>query len=238
MVYTLPTADDLSCVVGQDPARLFEDPGYIETGTLFVRSLATTARPLRIRVLTAFICVQFRDREIFPGDGEVHEWWAEVMEGRTPSAEMAKSRFWTDQASREEMESGVIAFDKRRRGVALGLVFAGHLNTLVVREAVTYKKTYGDKESFWMAFELGGIPYHFDIPYAGILGQLTHPDGSAFSVESRICSDHLFHWDYKGKPFWFNGSLFQEKRVKDKGFLFAIHWAPGSVDWDCEPEPW
>lgn len=99
---------------------MYLDPGYNRTGTLF-----------------------FRDREIFPGDGQVHEWWASIMKGREPSPQLAGSRWWTDQASREEMESGVIVFDKRRRQVSLGLVFAGYLNTKGVREPVTYANTYG-----------------------------------------------------------------------------------------------
>ena len=53
------------------------------------------------------------------------------MEGRTPSEEMRKSRFWTEKASREEMESGVVVFDKRRREVVMGLVLTGQLNTKV-----------------------------------------------------------------------------------------------------------
>lgn len=111
---------DADAVFLQDPVVLFEDPGYNRTGTLF-----------------------FRDREIFPGDGNVHDWWAKIMEGRTPSPQMETSRFWTDKASREEMESGVVVFDKRRREVALGLVFTGYLNIKTVREAVTYAQTYG-----------------------------------------------------------------------------------------------
>jgi hypothetical protein len=99
---------------------MYLDPGYNRTGTLF-----------------------FRDREIFPGDGQVHEWWHGVMKGREPSSQMSQSRWWNEQASREEMESGVIVFDKRRRPVSLGLVFAGYLNTRGVREPVTYANTYG-----------------------------------------------------------------------------------------------
>lgn len=53
------------------------------------------------------------------------------MEGRTPSEEMMKSRFWTEMASREEMESGVVVFDKRRKDVVMGLVLTGQLNTKV-----------------------------------------------------------------------------------------------------------
>ena len=66
------------------------------------------------------------------------------MKGRTPSPQMAASRWWNEQASREEMESGVIVFDKRRREVSLGLVFVGYLNTRGVREPVTYANTYGE----------------------------------------------------------------------------------------------
>ncbi|KAL8277398.1 hypothetical protein RQP46_010238 [Phenoliferia psychrophenolica] len=105
-------------------------------------------------------------------------------------------------------------------------------------EPVTYKNTYGDKESFWMAFELAQIPYHFDPPFAALIGQLTHPDSKAHSIESRICSDHHFHLCPKGKPFWFNGSLRQEKRVINNGWFFATHWAYGTGDWRAEFEPW
>ncbi|GAA6058680.1 hypothetical protein JCM10212_003368 [Sporobolomyces blumeae] len=206
---------DADAIFMQDPAKMYSDPGYNRTGTLF-----------------------FRDREIFPGDGQVHQWWRSIMEGREPSDQMKESRWWTDQASREEMESGVIVFDKRRREVSLGLVFAGYLNTRGVREPVTYANTYGDKESFWMAFELAGIPYHMDREYAAIIGQLTHPDTKSHSIDSFIQSDHLFHLDHKGRPLWWNGSLFMEKRVKDRGYLIATHWAPGSVDWECDTEPW
>jgi len=123
----------------------------------------------------------------------------------------------------------------------------------------------GDKESFWMAFELANIPYHLDREYAAIIGQLSHPDSKSHSIDSFIQSDHLFHLDWRGKPLWWNGSLFmyaqllkeqnsekkrkfadieshlfsnREKRVKDRGYLIATHWAPGSVDWICDTEPW
>ena len=89
-----------------------------------------------------------------------------------------------------------------------------------------------------MSFELGRIPYHFDPPFAALIGQLTHPDHSSHSVDSRICSDHLFHLDYTGRPLWFNGSLFQQKRVKSLGWFMATHWTYGTVEWDCDYEPW
>lgn len=207
---------DADAMFLQDPEVMFENPGYNATGTLF-----------------------FRDREIFPGkDENVHKWFHKLMRGRKPSETMMKSRWWTSAASREEMESGVIAFDKRRDSVVLGLTLCGHFNTRDVREPVMYKNTYGDKESFWIAFEFGQLPYHFDPPYAAIIGQLTHEHRGPHHTELRMCSDHLFHLDHRGRPFWHNGSLFQRKRDKDKGFMFPTHWAHGTVEWDCEPEPW
>lgn len=112
---------DADVVFLQDPEVLFDTPGYIKTGTLY-----------------------FRDREIFPGDGNVHQWWAGIVEGRTPSLQMQSSRWFTEQASREEMESGVVVYNKGRREVALGLVFVGYLNIKSVREPVTYAQTYGE----------------------------------------------------------------------------------------------
>jgi len=79
------------------------------------------------------------------------------MKDRIPSPQMAASRWWTDQASREEMESGVIVFDKRRRQVVLGLVFAGYLNTRGVREPVTYANTYGKSLSSHLIAKAGKL---------------------------------------------------------------------------------
>lgn len=142
---------DADAVFVQNPEVMFDSPGYNETGTYF-----------------------FRDREIFAGPGQVHDWWRSVMKGRVPSKQLASSRWWTDMASREEMESGVVVFDKRRLSVVYGLIFTGWLNSRAVREEVTYRNTYGaltrsrplqlfpsrladngelvtgDKESFWM----------------------------------------------------------------------------------------
>lgn len=177
------------------------------------------------------------------------------MKGREPSTQLQRSRWWADQASREEMESGVVVFDKRRTSVVYGLLFTAWLNTRVVREEVTYENTYGASScslsrsrwgsvrssekadssfllqatrsrSGWcapllcpslfehsctpradarprprsQAFELSGLPYHLDREYAGIIGQLTHPDTKAHSIDTFIQSDHLFHLDHRASP--------------------------------------
>ncbi|KAG9048643.1 hypothetical protein FS837_012352 [Tulasnella sp. UAMH 9824] len=208
---------DADAIFLQPPELMFDFPTYKETGTLY-----------------------FRDRQIFPGEGDVHRWWRGQMEGRTPSQELLKSGFWNTASTREEMESGAVVYDKSRRDVLMGVIMTGWMNTKKVRDQVTYQVTHGDKESFWMAFELVGIPYAFSsVEYAAMIGTLTHPDNAAHSVNSRICTDHIMHLDHKKKPLWFNGSLFHEKEFRGRrGFFFATHWAPGTGDWECDPHPW
>ena len=94
----------------------------------------------------------------------------------------------------------------------------------------------GDKESFWMAFELAGIPYFFSGDYASAIGNATKdPDTSRPML---CCSNHKLHLDSKKKPFWHNGSLYQDKcAAKDtKQWLCPQHWAMDmghSWQWDC-----
>lgn len=63
------------------------------------------------------------------------------MESRKPSEELLKSKFYTEMGSREEMESGVVVYDKRRREVMMGLLMVAHMNIRKVRDLVTYQIT-------------------------------------------------------------------------------------------------
>jgi hypothetical protein len=64
------------------------------------------------------------------------------MQGREPSEEMKGSKFWTAMGSREELESGVVVYDKSRRDVLMGLMTVAWMNTRKVRDEVTYRMTY------------------------------------------------------------------------------------------------
>lgn len=68
-------------------------------------------------------------------------WWKRQMEGRTPSQEMIKSKFWQEAGTREEMESGTVVYDKSRRDVLMGIIMTGWMNTKRVRDQVTYQVT-------------------------------------------------------------------------------------------------
>ena len=109
---------DSDVVFLQTPEAAFSHPGYISTGTLY-----------------------FHDR-IVPGSHDVHTWWRNIMQDRTPSPMMAKSAFWAGNTIHEQ-ESGVVLFNKDNRSVLIGLLYAAWMNTRRIRSEATYRRTLG-----------------------------------------------------------------------------------------------
>ena len=89
----------------------------------------------------------------------------------------------------------------------------------------------GDKESFWMAFELASIPYYFDSAYASAIGNVTLEAGTG---QTMVCPCHILHLDQSGKPFWYNGSLFRNKRASktDRQWMYPQIWAADTGSWE------
>lgn len=88
----------------------------------------------------------------------------------------------------------------------------------------------GDKESFWMAFELASIPYMFCGDYASGIGHV-HIDAQG---EAELCPMHLLHLDHSGKPFWWNGSLyaFKGEQKRARLWLQPSSWAASTGVYD------
>ena len=88
----------------------------------------------------------------------------------------------------------------------------------------------GDKESFWMAFELAGVPYRFSDGYSSSIGHTTvdHETG-----EVKLCSTHALHLGWDGKPLWYNGSLYRNKHAHKghKEWLSPTVWAEDTGKW-------
>ena len=84
-----------------------------------------------------------------------------------------------------------------------------------------------------MAFELAGMPYYFSEGYASAIGNFT-ADGKG---RGTVCPMHLLHLDSRGKPFWFNGSIYRDKRASktEKQFSNPQVWAnsTGTYDLKC-----
>lgn len=159
---------DADAIFLRAPDNIFdEEPGLVETGTLF-----------------------WHDRAfILENDGGRHAWVRSIMEGREPSPMMNESLFWTADVY-QEMDSAVVCMDKGRPNVFMSLLFACWMNTREVREQVTYKHVHGqcpspvplsqklktktgDKETFWLASELSSSNYTFAPSYASSIGTLS-----------------------------------------------------------------
>ena len=148
---------DADAVLFEDPSKIFSDyPALKQTGIL-----------------------AFHDRTINGGGNpQRQEWLAEqlVAAGRQPSVHLAKSSLFYRRYVSEEADSAMVAMDKSRPNTFLSLLFTCWMNERSVREKVTYKLWYGDKESYWLAPELAGIPYAFEPWYAARMAQSPAPD--------------------------------------------------------------
>ncbi|ORZ30463.1 mannosyltransferase putative-domain-containing protein [Catenaria anguillulae PL171] len=191
------------------PLLTTADPGYLATGTTF-----------------------FHDRTLFPigtfdrlARNAVYpyiHWLDSWHPTGNVSTYVRQLRAWRG-TSEHEMESGVVAVDKARIGVMLALVAACGLNAGRLREEQTYNVMHGDKESYWLAFELVGEPFAFIPGYGGTIGT------SLPNVSPRSICGSLLHTDRSGRtPVWLNGGLEVDKHApKERQVLLDMsHWIP------------
>ncbi|KAF8927368.1 mannosyltransferase putative-domain-containing protein [Dissophora ornata] len=144
----------------EDPEVMFEDDGYKEVGTVY-----------------------FYDRTLFPGiSANKIEWMKSFLP--TMSNHPAKTR-WFQLKSDHEMESGVVVLDKRRH--FLGLMAICKINDYYEREQVTYQKTWGDKESFWIGLEMIQERYSFVRYGGGVIGNV----GDAIPYKELLPEDEI-----------------------------------------------
>ncbi|KAL1959623.1 hypothetical protein VTO42DRAFT_1658 [Malbranchea cinnamomea] len=187
---------DSDSVMLQPPDVLFGHQGFQKTGVLL-----------------------FRDRLIFKGAyPDRHAWWEEQMKHTIPSSNYLNSLVHREHYS-EEGESGLVVVNKGNLNVFLGLLHVAWQNSEKVRNQVTYKMGYGDKESWWLAFELCKVPYSFEHRYAAIIGEVVKRDNV-----SRVCSFTIAHVDDKDEPLWLNGSLLKNKALNETEFWIPEAW--------------
>ncbi|KAJ3349676.1 hypothetical protein HDU83_000365 [Entophlyctis luteolus] len=162
---------------------------------------------LRSQLFLQYGQVFFRDRKIWSQDRTeaVH-----FLRGMSPHlSQYALSGSYAQshvdfKGSTEEMESGFIPVDKGRRDVLLGLLLAAKMNGKNEREAF-YKAAWGDKESYWFAFESLRTPYIFNPSYAGSIGVMPSHSAEIDSNGFRsVCRGKHLHADENMEPFWFH----------------------------------
>ncbi|KAG0197798.1 hypothetical protein BGX28_008705 [Mortierella sp. GBA30] len=176
----------------QDPVVLFDDPGYKATGALF-----------------------FFDRTLFPNWSVGSDWMKSILP--IMSSFPPKSRMF-NLLTAHEQESGVVLINKKTR--FLGMLGTCKMNGKWERDLISYKVFHGDKETFWIGFEMIQEPYAFMRNYGGVIGEL-RPDN-----DQSVCGAQL-HEDHKGQPLWWNGGLYRNKNAGVTRNLNFGYWMSG-----------
>ncbi|KAG0281044.1 hypothetical protein BGZ95_007244 [Linnemannia exigua] len=212
----------------QDPAVLFQDPGYMATGALF-----------------------FFDRTLFPDWKIGSDWLKSILP--IMSSFPRKSRMF-NLLTAHEQESGVVVINKKTR--FLGLLGTCKMNGKWERDLVTYKVFHGDKETFWTGFEMVQEPYAFMRNYGGVIGEL-RPDDENSVCGAQLHEDHKGYplwWNgglYRNKNegvtrylefgYWMTGGGRQKHRERythDRETMFQVLLDEGvqtSNELDLEP---
>ncbi|GIZ37322.1 hypothetical protein CKM354_000077200 [Cercospora kikuchii] len=182
-----------------NPETMFDDEQYTSTGALF-----------------------FKDRNLNP---EKKRGWLKSILPSPISDHVKKSRMWTGESGHQQ-DSGVLVIDKWKHFVSLLLTTRMNGpdrdgNKDLGKKGV-YEMVYGDKETFWLSWELAGdLGYSFHDSVVGTMGTLNTTVATKRASEA-ICSAQLLHFDREGLPLWFNGGL---SKTKDEDDNFK-HYQP------------
>ncbi|KAF2153467.1 glycosyltransferase family 71 protein [Myriangium duriaei CBS 260.36] len=200
---------DADTIFLQKPDAIFEEQiGVEDTGALF-----------------------FHDRVVATGETKRQQFIMDQLAAvnSTSSVYLDLNSFFWRGKSRQEADSGLVAVDKSRPALFMGVIFACWLNTKSIREQVTYKRYHGDKETFWIAMELSKAPYTFPPWYAGQIGKVSEDPEVLHQIErgeaAQVCGQHMLHVDtVQRKPLWFNGGIYEHKRSPSRGYAKMTHW--------------
>ncbi|KAF4760795.1 hypothetical protein HAV15_007688 [Penicillium sp. str.  len=226
-----------------NPELLFDDPDYVRTGALF-----------------------FRDRNILP---ESKKEWLQKILPKPISQYVQESRMWTGESGHVQ-ESGVVVVDKWKHFVTLLLVCrmnGPERDRNGVDTVGTYDMVYGDKETFWIGWELAGdTSYAFHSGGSGVMGIVQTPGNfNATDQQSEltigkgteavptkkerklapdhesdltICAPQLLHLDREKRPLWFNGWLYENKYAGSKRVLGAFEAFMEEPGESLDRAPW
>lgn len=173
-----PILLDADAVMMRSPEEMYDFIEYKTTGALF-----------------------FIDRQIKTRPHNYAKWFHDIL--LEPLSQKVKDLpFYRNKASHYQ-ESGVVIIDKQR--AFAGLLATCRLNTLPDRQEM-HSKTYGDKETFWIGFEMAQVAYEFYDDHAAIIATgITKRDG-----EERLCS-HLCHVDHENRLLCLNDGIQENK---------------------------
>jgi hypothetical protein len=86
--------------------------------------------------------------------------------------------------------------------------------------------TVGDKETFWMAFDLIRAPYAFVPSYGGTVGYRNPTVNTTKGWTGEEICGGLFHTDEYLQPLWWNGGVLVNKHAsRDQGYIDFQYYA-------------
>ncbi|KAI8610014.1 mannosyltransferase putative-domain-containing protein [Chytriomyces sp. MP71] len=184
--------------------------------------------------------VLFKNSNLFAKYGQIfyhdrtitgYDWCYNWFNSFVPSvSKYTNSLRFQSKRTVHEQESGVVLVDKSRSDVLHGLLTTCKMNMKFERDGITYKKMHGDKESYWMSWELARVPYKFSTSYGGTIG---------YKNDNHAVCGGLFHTDEYLKPLWWNGGVVANKHIKKtEGILHYEHMAYDlegqDIQWEWE----
>ncbi|KAJ3062998.1 hypothetical protein HDU98_001125 [Podochytrium sp. JEL0797] len=135
---------------------------------------------------------------------------------------------YTNGLSTHEMESGVVVVDKGRTGILHALILTCQMNDKEERSEA-YNHMHGDKETFWMSWDLVRTPYRFTPNYGGAVGYRNTTSGN-------VCGG-LYHTDEYNQPAWWNGGVLNNKYASmEDDYMQFEYVATDSYGYDVEWE--
>ncbi|KAF4137651.1 putative Mannosyltransferase [Phytophthora infestans] len=139
---------DGDAVLLQDPSILRLMSGYQRTGTTFFRD--------RIAKMNRFLNKKKEDGKPYIKHlVDSFPYKKLGLKGPKPSEELKNSFSWRGDTG-HEMDSSMVLVDKTRAGKALAV-----LKELIINTRFRLQFSWGDKESFWLAYELAHQDYFF-----------------------------------------------------------------------------
>ncbi|KXN73108.1 glycosyltransferase family 71 protein [Conidiobolus coronatus NRRL 28638] len=218
---------DADVVLLQSPERIFANPGYEDKGTLF-----------------------FHDRQIFEPKPDTISWFLSLLPDKLLDNEVPArlgNIGWFTGKSEHIQESGMVLIDKAKH--LTPLLTTALLNKKVERE-LTYKRVYGDKETYWIGFEIIGRSYFFSPYEPHPIGDNTYfprqeefawDEPKQFNDDSKpdvFCSCHMVHFDHETNPLWINGGLWFRKDHTELGLADYNTYSFGPGQWELYDGYW
>ncbi|KAJ3026544.1 UNVERIFIED_CONTAM: hypothetical protein HDU68_005467 [Siphonaria sp. JEL0065] len=205
-------------------AASFRTTIFIDADSLFFQNPEQVVRDSML--FKEFGQMFYHDRSLFKDDPA--EWFHRINPVMTKYAGTLR---YTNGLSHHEMESGVVVVDKGRSGNLHALMMVCQMNSKAERD-VAYKHMHGDKETFWMTWDMIRVPYKFTPTYGGTVGYKNE--------KGNVCGG-LFHTDEYNHPLWWNGGVLKNKHHhKDSGFMSfefaAFDTDADKIEWEWETE--